>query len=209
MSYELRRLRLHGLIERLPKTHRYRLTERGTANGAVLHPRVLAHPASGNGAGGARCAGHITEGPEAIQCRRGRRQLMVRRGPHCCVDKLDSITTKSGRSRNLVWHALLDAHASSRPALLHLNSGADRDLLSFCHTHRARHVRSDRSAGGTAVGRSDSAVAARTSIFPGTPAARTHPGADAGQAGVGRGQPPLGLLEDGRSRVRSCRQPTR
>jgi hypothetical protein len=29
MSYELRRLRLHGLIERLPKTHRYRLTDEG------------------------------------------------------------------------------------------------------------------------------------------------------------------------------------
>ena len=26
MSYHLRRLRLHGLIERIPKTHRYRLT---------------------------------------------------------------------------------------------------------------------------------------------------------------------------------------
>ena len=29
MSYDLRRLRLHGLIERLPKTHRYRLTPFG------------------------------------------------------------------------------------------------------------------------------------------------------------------------------------
>jgi hypothetical protein len=29
MSYDLRRLRLHGLIERLPKTHRYRLTAFG------------------------------------------------------------------------------------------------------------------------------------------------------------------------------------
>ena len=28
MSYELRRLRLHGLIERLPTTHHYRLTDR-------------------------------------------------------------------------------------------------------------------------------------------------------------------------------------
>ena len=27
MSYELRRLRLHGLIERVPKAHRYRLTD--------------------------------------------------------------------------------------------------------------------------------------------------------------------------------------
>ena len=29
VTYDLRRLRLHGLIERLPGTHRYRLTERG------------------------------------------------------------------------------------------------------------------------------------------------------------------------------------
>ena len=29
MTYDLRRLRLHGLIERLPKSHRYRLTRRG------------------------------------------------------------------------------------------------------------------------------------------------------------------------------------
>lgn len=29
MTYDLRRLRLHGLIERIPKTHRYRLTHEG------------------------------------------------------------------------------------------------------------------------------------------------------------------------------------
>jgi hypothetical protein len=29
MTYQLRRLRLHGLIERLPKTHRYRVTDSG------------------------------------------------------------------------------------------------------------------------------------------------------------------------------------
>ena len=29
MTYELRRLRLHGLIERIPRTHRYRVTELG------------------------------------------------------------------------------------------------------------------------------------------------------------------------------------
>jgi hypothetical protein len=29
MTYDLRRLRLHGLIERIPKTHRYQLTEAG------------------------------------------------------------------------------------------------------------------------------------------------------------------------------------
>ena len=29
MTYDLRRLRLHGMIERIPKTHRYRVTEFG------------------------------------------------------------------------------------------------------------------------------------------------------------------------------------
>lgn len=39
MSYELRRLRLHGLIERLPETHRYRLTELGLRT-AMFYTRV-------------------------------------------------------------------------------------------------------------------------------------------------------------------------
>jgi len=29
ITYDLRRLRLHGLIERIPKTHRYRITTKG------------------------------------------------------------------------------------------------------------------------------------------------------------------------------------
>lgn len=29
MTYQLRRLRLHGLIQRIPETHRYRLTDFG------------------------------------------------------------------------------------------------------------------------------------------------------------------------------------
>ena len=29
MTYHLRRLRLHGLIARMPKSHRYRVTEQG------------------------------------------------------------------------------------------------------------------------------------------------------------------------------------
>jgi hypothetical protein len=39
MSYELRRLRLHGLIERVPKTQRYRLTSQGLAT-ALFYSRV-------------------------------------------------------------------------------------------------------------------------------------------------------------------------
>ena len=41
MSYELRRLRLHGLIERLPRTQRYRLTEQGLHT-ALFYTRVYA-----------------------------------------------------------------------------------------------------------------------------------------------------------------------
>jgi predicted MarR family transcription regulator len=41
MSYELRRLRLHGLIERLPQSHRYRLTAQGLRS-ALFYTRVYA-----------------------------------------------------------------------------------------------------------------------------------------------------------------------
>jgi len=41
MTYDLRRLRLHGLIERVPGTHRYRITETG-ARLAVLYLRIYA-----------------------------------------------------------------------------------------------------------------------------------------------------------------------
>src|SRR5262249_53413703 len=39
MTYHLRRLRLHGLIERIPKTHRYRVTDSGWRT-ALLCTRV-------------------------------------------------------------------------------------------------------------------------------------------------------------------------
>jgi hypothetical protein len=39
MSYELRRLRLHGLIERVPRTHRYHLTDLGLQT-ALFYTRV-------------------------------------------------------------------------------------------------------------------------------------------------------------------------
>ncbi|MCA1605472.1 MAG: hypothetical protein LC775_08400 [Acidobacteria bacterium] len=41
MTYDLRRLRLHGLIERLPHRHRYRITDLG-ARLAVLYVRIYA-----------------------------------------------------------------------------------------------------------------------------------------------------------------------
>jgi hypothetical protein len=39
MTYDLRRLRLHGLIERVPESHRYRITDRG-ARIAMLYVRL-------------------------------------------------------------------------------------------------------------------------------------------------------------------------
>lgn len=44
MTYDLRRLRLHGLIERIPKTHRYRVTDHGFRTATFLsrvHARVV------------------------------------------------------------------------------------------------------------------------------------------------------------------------
>ena len=41
MTYNLRRLRLHGLIERLPKSHRYRLTDHGLRT-ALFFTRIYA-----------------------------------------------------------------------------------------------------------------------------------------------------------------------
>jgi hypothetical protein len=39
MSYHLRRLRLHGMIERIPRTHRYRVTRQG-ARTALFSTRI-------------------------------------------------------------------------------------------------------------------------------------------------------------------------
>jgi predicted MarR family transcription regulator len=44
MTYDLRRLRLHGLIERVPRTHRYTVTSFGSRVAffyAKLHLRIL------------------------------------------------------------------------------------------------------------------------------------------------------------------------
>src|SRR4029077_10064542 len=39
ITYDLRRLRLHGLIERIPKTHRYRITDKGLRT-AIFYTRL-------------------------------------------------------------------------------------------------------------------------------------------------------------------------
>jgi hypothetical protein len=43
MSYDLRRMRLHGLIERIPKTHHYRLTALGLKT-ALFYTRAYQRP---------------------------------------------------------------------------------------------------------------------------------------------------------------------
>ena len=56
MSYDLRRLRLHGLIERIPGTHRYCVTDFGFHAAVVLrraHDRLL-RPALAAATGPAR-----------------------------------------------------------------------------------------------------------------------------------------------------------
>ena len=42
MTYHLRRLRLHGMIERIPHTHRYRLTDFGL-RAALFFTRTYDH----------------------------------------------------------------------------------------------------------------------------------------------------------------------
>ena len=54
MSYQLRRLRLHGLIERIPKTHRYRLTSFGLRV-ALFCTRIRSLPHGGRAGGIAKC----------------------------------------------------------------------------------------------------------------------------------------------------------
>jgi hypothetical protein len=63
MTYDLRRLRLHGLIERVPHTHRYRLTA-PNARMAVLYVRVYARgfrPAASLPTDGTRPGPHVLE----------------------------------------------------------------------------------------------------------------------------------------------------
>ena len=61
LSYDLRRLRLHQLIERIPKTHRYRVTATGlrTALFCVrLYARALRPALAWDGVSPASRAGH-------------------------------------------------------------------------------------------------------------------------------------------------------
>jgi hypothetical protein len=59
MTYDLRRLRLHGLIERIPESHRYRITRLG-ARMAMLAVRLYARAAAGSVASTRRA--HCTDG---------------------------------------------------------------------------------------------------------------------------------------------------
>ena len=60
MTYDLRRLRLHGLIERVPRSHRYRITPLG-AQTAIFHVRLYARavrPAASLPTSGSRSGQH-------------------------------------------------------------------------------------------------------------------------------------------------------
>jgi hypothetical protein len=67
MTYDLRRLRLHGLIERVPRSHRYRLTRRGIIT-ALFFTRSYARssapdapkPSLPSGKAARPCVGHST-----------------------------------------------------------------------------------------------------------------------------------------------------
>ena len=73
----------------------------GTANSAVLHPRLRTNPASRHGPGRSRRAGWLVTCTAAVPRRRSSRQFMVRPSPNRSVEKLDSIAPNSIWSRNL------------------------------------------------------------------------------------------------------------
>ena len=74
MTYQLRRLRLHGFIERLPRRHRYRVTTFGLRVAlfytrtyvSVLRPG-LSHIVSAQPPGDTRLRSHFDKTTEAIE----------------------------------------------------------------------------------------------------------------------------------------------
>lgn len=104
MTYERRRLRLHGLIERVPNTHRYHLRNLGLQK-ALFYARVysrILRPGLALDRPQAPAAS-----PASLQRsfphRRTRRQCLVRRSENCRVKKLDSIAAKAIQSGNLAF----------------------------------------------------------------------------------------------------------
>jgi hypothetical protein len=80
------------------------------ANGPFLYTRVLAHLATRPRIGQPPGTCGLTSVIAAqLPHRRTGRQNVVRRSENCCVEKLDSIATKSIQSRNLGVHCLLTA----------------------------------------------------------------------------------------------------
>ncbi|MGI8679968.1 MAG: hypothetical protein ACR2LX_15055 [Jatrophihabitans sp.] len=75
MTYDLRRLRVHGLIERIPHSHRYRVTDTGLHT-AMLITRVQERVLPTGLA-------HLSDPTATAQLRTGSRQrLPSRRQPH-------------------------------------------------------------------------------------------------------------------------------
>jgi len=78
LTYDLRRLRLHGLIARIPKTHRYRFTQTGLRT-ALFYTRIYARVLRpGLALVSPHAPDHHPVLTRAFPSRRRRRQLLVR-----------------------------------------------------------------------------------------------------------------------------------
>jgi Glycosyl transferase family 2 len=106
-TYDLRRLRLHGLIERAPHSHKYRITSLG-ARVAILHVRIYARamrPAASlpTSAGSRR-------GPQPLSASMPRSPPSFRR-PNLSPEKPDSTTYNSRAQDSQVAPAIATSRA--------------------------------------------------------------------------------------------------
>ena len=92
MTYHVRRLRLHGLMERLPRTHRYRVTQSGWRTALFCTRSYKPPSASWPGTGySTRSPGRFPAAPSLRSTGRGNRARVRRpEGPRM---KLDSCAT--------------------------------------------------------------------------------------------------------------------
>jgi hypothetical protein len=93
VSYDLRRLRAHGLIARIPRTHRYRITDTGLHHAALIthiHTRLL-HPG----------LAQLTDPRPAQRPAHRRTQLPTRTRPAHPRSRIRRITPNLTRSNRL------------------------------------------------------------------------------------------------------------
>ena len=94
MTYDLRRLRLHGMIERIPKTHRYRVTPFGLRVALFLHPSPCPPLPSQRHPIQRQCSSPQLSSRPAVPKARKRNPHLCPGGSFGCL-KLDSITSSS------------------------------------------------------------------------------------------------------------------